>query len=409
MKGVLTAVQRLIRGAPPPASLRDALRTLVSREDFATLVRGLGDERELVSHAATMLRVTEEILLGELAEVLRLPLFRGECALHIDELRAVDRHISLGILRSCACVPVVQGLERHPSKLVLTDPALLEGLPRRYLILPRELAPWQVVRGALDAAEQDAVRRRQLAESDVLGVAVEVAWRCLDSILHTAREHGAARVVLEVRGECPRYRFTSLNGVPVEGALHRALVVTLLKILTSERLTRGDRVYEVQFLADDGAFVLSQELPVGVAASVEATVTRAPLPLVAGKTPSVLLIDDNLTFAKVVERFLARYGVSVTHVENGAAALDRLQSGAINPTCIVCDVHMPTVNGVEFVPRLRRIAGHATTPLIMLTSDGDVALEIDLIAQGADAFVRKFHDPRLLWVHIERCIGRRAA
>ena len=65
------------------------------------------------------------------------------------------------------------------------------------------------------------------------------------------------------------------------------------------------------------------------------------------------------------------------------------------------------MNGVEFLKQLREKAFQI--PTIMLTSDADVEIEIELLGAGADAYVRKQDDPRLLWVHVKRLLQQRRA
>lgn len=128
--------------------------------------------------------------------------------------------------------------------------------------------------------------------------------------------------------------------------------------------------------------------------------------------PRLLLVEDNLVFAQVLERFFAKQGMTTRHAENGQSAFELLR-GDWRPDLIVCDLHMPEMNGVEFVQRLRTQESLQDIPLVILTSDDSTETEVHLTEIGADGYLRKSDDPRLLAARVKRLAGvsvkRRAA
>jgi len=120
----------------------------------------------------------------------------------------------------------------------------------------------------------------------------------------------------------------------------------------------------------------------------------------------VVIVDDNPTFGHVLQRFFARHGCKTCAFTGGAEALAGIAALERAPDLIVSDVHMPQMNGFEFIKRLRFEAGLEHVPVAMLTSDDDAETEIALISGGADAFVAKSEDPRVLWVHVRRLLAR---
>jgi CheY-like chemotaxis protein len=137
-----------------------------------------------------------------------------------------------------------------------------------------------------------------------------------------------------------------------------------------------------------------------------------PMPPTIQK-PTALLIDDNETFGKILERYLARYEINVERVQNAEAGLVRLKSGVYRDLLVVCDVHMPGMNGAEFVTQLRALPGLDQVQVVMLTSDDDIETKIGLLEQGADLFINKNEDPRVLGIHVQKflakCKSRQAA
>jgi CheY-like chemotaxis protein len=86
-------------------------------------------------------------------------------------------------------------------------------------------------------------------------------------------------------------------------------------------------------------------------------------------------------------------------------ALEKLEGGVL-PKVIICDLHMPVMNGRELLARLKGEPRWKAIPVIMLTSDDDVDAELQLLNSGADAFVSKGKDPRVLTAQVQRLIQR---
>jgi len=102
-----------------------------------------------------------------------------------------------------------------------------------------------------------------------------------------------------------------------------------------------------------------------------------------------MLVDDNLTFLRMLTRFLASQREAEVCVvgavlggQGAVAQADRLQ-----PDVILLDLEMPDVSGLDLLPRLR-----ATVPdarLIALTLQDPDTHQATVLAAGADGFVSK--------------------
>ncbi len=66
---------------------------------------------------------------------------------------------------------------------------------------------------------------------------------------------------------------------------------------------------------------------------------------------------------------------------------------------------MPIMNGFEFLKRVRGELG-LLIPVVMLTSDNDIEAELQLLLDGADMFVSKNDDPRLLCVKVQKLLEK---
>ena len=76
------------------------------------------------------------------------------------------------------------------------------------------------------------------------------------------------------------------------------------------------------------------------------------------------------------------------------------------PDLIVCDLMMPHMDGTETVQILRRDPETRKIPVLMLTAADTVENEIKLIQTGADDFVSKTADQRVLLSRVDRLLQR---
>ncbi len=110
--------------------------------------------------------------------------------------------------------------------------------------------------------------------------------------------------------------------------------------------------------------------------------------------PAILLVDDNpAIFTMYREVLPALSGFTILTALNGVAALELLEqlkhAGQSLPACIVIDVMMPELNGIQLVRALRGDPETADIPLIILTAlaqDKDTFLGL---ASGADQYLTK--------------------
>jgi FixJ family two-component response regulator len=79
-----------------------------------------------------------------------------------------------------------------------------------------------------------------------------------------------------------------------------------------------------------------------------------------------------------------------------ASALEFLATAVRGPGCVVVDVRLPGMSGLELLERLARAEG-ATLPVIVMTGHGDIPMAVRAMRAGALDFVEKpFHDQALL-------------
>ena len=107
----------------------------------------------------------------------------------------------------------------------------------------------------------------------------------------------------------------------------------------------------------------------------------------------VLIADDEPEMAAVLEALLRRENYSVDAVYNGRDALD--YGLADNYDCLVLDIMMPGLDGLQVLSALRERG--VSTPVLLLTAQGQVEDRIAGLDRGADDYLPKpFHNGEFL-------------
>jgi FixJ family two-component response regulator len=110
-----------------------------------------------------------------------------------------------------------------------------------------------------------------------------------------------------------------------------------------------------------------------------------------GKLKSfVVVVDDDESVCRAIKRLLRSVGIAAETFASGDAFLDVLSSmPSYRPDCVILDVQMPGLNGLEVQPRL----SGSGTPVIFITAHDDIRVREQAFAGGAVAFILKpFND-----------------
>ena len=117
----------------------------------------------------------------------------------------------------------------------------------------------------------------------------------------------------------------------------------------------------------------------------------------------ILIVEDEVTVAEVVARYLARDGYTVRRVADGADALPVARD--FRPDLVILDIMLPHRSGMEICRELR---AQGNTPIIMLTARDEETDKILGLGLGADDYVTKPFSPRELVARV-KAVLRRAA
>ena len=112
----------------------------------------------------------------------------------------------------------------------------------------------------------------------------------------------------------------------------------------------------------------------------------------------IAVVDDDAAIRKALRRLLLSADMDVATFDSGQAFLDSLANQS--PDCLILDLHMPGISGLELLQGLSRI--DVVVPTIVITAYDERAMEC--LAAGAQVYLRKPVDDRVLLSAIESAI-----
>ena len=122
-----------------------------------------------------------------------------------------------------------------------------------------------------------------------------------------------------------------------------------------------------------------------------------------GATNYVLVVDDEPVVRRFASRVLAAEGFGVLEAADGESALRLILGGTVDPACVVSDVIMPRLNGVQLLQSLS--TDRPDLPVILLSGYAAAELERRGIAAPCGVLAKPF-PPELLVAEVRRCIRK---
>jgi two-component system, LuxR family, response regulator FixJ len=109
--------------------------------------------------------------------------------------------------------------------------------------------------------------------------------------------------------------------------------------------------------------------------------------------PIVSIVDDDAAARSSLRLLLRSMGLEAKAYESAAGLLESYDPA--QPGCLLLDIRMPGMNGLELQQQLNRLG--SMSPVIFITGHGDVPIAVQAMQQGAFDFLQKpFRDHELL-------------
>jgi FixJ family two-component response regulator len=113
----------------------------------------------------------------------------------------------------------------------------------------------------------------------------------------------------------------------------------------------------------------------------------------AAAIPTVFIVDDDRGMRQAIQDLVESVGLRAEAFANGQEFLRSQRTG--NPSCLVLDVRLPQMSGLDFQRQLAQTG--VQIPIIFITAHGDIPMSVRALKSGAVEFLTKpFRDQDLL-------------
>ena len=107
-----------------------------------------------------------------------------------------------------------------------------------------------------------------------------------------------------------------------------------------------------------------------------------------------LVVDDSRVVRKVARKILEDLAFECSEAEDGQQAMDVCQANM--PDAILLDWNMPVMSGIEFLRRLRKMAGGDRPKVVFCTTENDLAHIQEALSAGANEYIMKPFDSDII-------------
>lgn len=119
---------------------------------------------------------------------------------------------------------------------------------------------------------------------------------------------------------------------------------------------------------------------------------------------SILVIDDEKAIRKTLSEILSFEGFVVDEAADGSEALKKIKEG--NYDCILCDIKMPKMDGLEVLEQTR--IEKPDTPFIVISGHGNIETAVEAVKKGAYDFIAKPPDLNRLLITIRNAMDKKS-
>ncbi|MFC1552574.1 response regulator [Candidatus Latescibacterota bacterium] len=121
---------------------------------------------------------------------------------------------------------------------------------------------------------------------------------------------------------------------------------------------------------------------------------------------NILIVDDSEVMRKVIRRIMSLSGFElgvVMEAEHGEEALSVLNDNWID--VVISDINMPVMNGIELLKKMKETESMASTPVIVVSTEGRSERIEEIMNLGAAGFITKPFNPEDIRGVISEALG----
>lgn len=116
---------------------------------------------------------------------------------------------------------------------------------------------------------------------------------------------------------------------------------------------------------------------------------------------NILLVEDDVELAELIQGYLTNYEFAVDIEHNGSRAVDRIIQQ--QPDLVILDLMLPGKDGISICKDVRELFNNI---IVMLTASNESVDHVLGLEIGADEFIHKPVEPRILLAHLRALLRR---
>lgn len=123
---------------------------------------------------------------------------------------------------------------------------------------------------------------------------------------------------------------------------------------------------------------------------------------------AILTVDDSTTIRRIVKRALEEQGLEVFEAADGAAGLKVLEEHLSKIQLVILDWNMPGMTGIEVLKAIKANPATKDVVVMMLTSEADQNFVAEALKAGAQNYLTKPFDAKMLNLKIQESLAMSA-
>jgi two-component system, NtrC family, nitrogen regulation response regulator NtrX len=141
-----------------------------------------------------------------------------------------------------------------------------------------------------------------------------------------------------------------------------------------------------------------------VSSAIIAAKTNFPSNFDQTMAQTILIIDDEKAIRKTLGEILSFEGFATDEAADGAEAMTKIREN--NYDCILCDIKMPKLDGIEVLEQARE--AKPDTPFIVISGHGNIETAVEAVKKGAYDYISKPPDLNRLLITIRNAMDKKS-
>lgn len=365
-----------------PENIFETIKILASSELIEKLPPDIAEEN-LIDEVSRLAQFNKEKLYNLVSNLLRIEYISE---IHTPSINLINQ-FGMGVETLKAIPAVPQAPNKSQSYYTLCT-ANIQKLDKEYLKrkgIKISLSNKDAISDTWDIYDKQ--------EASISNMNIKIIVQTLEKLAHSLRPYRIRNVKILPQ----KYTFKTKQGEFVgdlDANLHKALVA----------LIKNKKTYKLKSKQYKNLQLIYEPTNITFKWQCYKRTQKNKSTQIKNTKHELLLVEDNKAYGTIVSSILNKQGFNISQCANGDSALKFLASHNYEPDAIICDMHMPMMDGLGFVKKMRSFG--AQTPILMLTSEDDPEIELKLAESGADAYIKKSENPEILIAWCKRLIER---